>query len=148
MEKTIAEIPLAVQENLGCSSNEQVWHLRILSDEEAQRYKNLEPVEKELIRILRKQDDPETIGCLPVKEAEDLLSELGFDDIPEFMWIEDIVEEFYELDNGETVRWYGLVEEFVKTEKYKKHEEKLEREHDEKVARQSKLIEELDNEEE
>ncbi|MBD3159781.1 MAG: hypothetical protein GF309_13445 [Candidatus Lokiarchaeota archaeon] len=146
LEKTISEIPSAIQDSLGYSSYKLVWHLKIMSEERAQEYRNLEPVEIALIRILQNQNEPDSIGSISVSEAERRLSEQGFEDIPEFMLIKDIVEEFFKLDDGEMVRWYGLIEEFVKTEEYKKQEQKMIEASMEKEYRYIQLMEDLEEE--
>jgi hypothetical protein len=146
LEKTISEIPPAIQDSLGYSSYKLVWHLKIMSEERAQEHRNLDPVEIAFIRILQNQNNPDSIGSISVSEAERRLSEQGFDDIPEFMWIEDIVEEFFRLDNGEMVRWYGLIKEYAKTEEYKKQEQRMIEASIKKQGRYIKLMEDLEEE--
>lgn len=83
-----------------------------------------------------------------MKEAEEILSERGFDEIPEGIWVEDIVEETYRYEGDERVDWYFLVQEHLKTDEYKKHEEQILNQGLKKQRRHMELVKDLEEESE
>jgi hypothetical protein len=148
VDKVLAPIQVTKKEELGLDSKGPFWHLKKLSSEERDKYDSLLPVERALIGLLREQDEPGKRGRIPVKEAEEILSEQGFDEIPEGIWVEDIVEETYQYEGDERVDWYFLVQEHLKTDEYKKHEEQMLNQGLEKQRRHMEIVKDLEEESE
>lgn len=125
IDKILASLSSSLEEELDFHPPACVWHLKKITSEKRKKYTALEPVEKALIRILWKQNNPDRPGQIPVEQAERLLAEKGFTEIPEFIWIEDVVDDFFAFHQGEDIRWYGIIEEYKKTDDYKENLEIL-----------------------
>lgn len=102
------------------------WHLKILSNEEANAYRNLDSKGQALIRLLREQNDTKWLGEISRDEATGILADQGFED-PEHAYAGSNVEEFSTFYKGssESIWCYGIKKEFEKTEEYQQWQEEL-----------------------
>ncbi|TFG04249.1 hypothetical protein EU538_12565 [Candidatus Thorarchaeota archaeon] len=96
-----------------------VWHLKLLSDQESKRYRNLDEREKALIKILREKTDPEDLGRMRVDEAVELLRQEGLTEDTEHIYVEDVIRTSFDVVQGELIPCYEIVDEFSKTPEWK-----------------------------
>ena len=112
-----------------------LWHLLKLTPEEAANLQNLKPVDRALLRLLKNQNTAKRFGQMKSDDARVLLREQGFTNgETESLWIEDVVDNHYEYEDGKNIEWCRLIPENEKTEEYKKAEEEIQKEFDRKEA--------------
>lgn len=147
VDKTIAELDLKMDKELGLPWGLPTWHLKLLSPEETEWHKNLKPVAKAIIRLLRDQNDPQTLGSMPIEIGRRTLIDAGFADVDKYPYVVDKVRHFMSNGDGEMQPWFGLIHEFKKTEEYKQWSEDQSQRYLEKEARYMRMLEDLDEEE-
>jgi len=113
-----------------------IWHLLRLTSEDADKLRNLKKVDLALLGILKNQNGPERLGELKSEDAQNLLREQGFTEKEtEFLWVKDLVDHYYEFEDGKSIEWCRLIPEYEKTEEYKKEQERI----DEEFARKEEF---------
>ncbi|MFW9888589.1 MAG: hypothetical protein ACFFER_10425 [Candidatus Thorarchaeota archaeon] len=124
-DKTIDELSYQKMKEFGLPEESGfIWHLKVLAPEKAEFYKSLSPEAKALIRLLREQNDPITMGTMQKEVAIQRLNEQGFSDNLRYIHAEDTIEEFIGgRENNSSIWYYGLVKEYEKTEEFKKWQE-------------------------
>jgi hypothetical protein len=127
IDKTVDELAERTMKELGIPLTDVfTWHLKILSDEEADEYRKLDPKGQALIRLLREQNDTKWLGEISRDEATRILAEQGFED-PEHVYAGPNVEDFSTFYKGssESIWCYGIKREYEKTEEYQQWQEEL-----------------------
>ncbi len=120
----------------GLGTLHPMWHIKKLVPSEIEVLKKLPSRDLALIRLLQKQGDSDWLGRMKVKDAMKLLENEGFQmDSIYSLWVEDWVDNHYEYDNDTPIIWCYLIPEYNKTEEYKRAEEEMNREADERAAR-------------
>ena len=147
VDKTIAELDLKMDKELGLPWGLPTWHLKLLSPEETEWHRNLKPLAKVIIRLLRDQNDPQTLGSMPIENGRKALIDAGFADVDKYPYVVDKVRHFMSNGDGEMQPWFGLIHEFEKTEEYKQWSEDQSQRYLEKEARYMRMLEDLDEEE-
>lgn len=145
VDKTLDEVSYEMMREMGLpEKSEFIWHLKILSKEKIDFYRSLRPDEQALIRLLREQNDSEHRGEIPMDLAIKKLTDQGYSEgAVRYSHIEDTIGEFYTSWGDEkSVRTFGLVKEYEKTEEYKQWQEEREQRWMEKEHRYIHLLEE------
>jgi hypothetical protein len=142
VDKAIAELSDEFAKKLGLSYGEPVWHLKVLTQEESEMFQNLDELDKAILRLLRKQNNPQHLGAIPIEEGRKILQEQGFSVEDASFHIEDYVREYSAFKNDESIWWIGLIWAHERTEEYQKIREKQMKEYDKKEARRLQMIEE------
>jgi len=121
--------------------SELIWYLRILDKEEAQNLRALEPVATALLRLLYEQETPEHPGEMRVEDARAKLAEEGYaESETKYLSIGGRVATFWRLDTGQPVEWFRIIPEYEKSTEYKAAREEHERELEDIIAFQMKII--------
>ena len=144
VDKTIAELDLKMKKELGLPWEFPTWHLKLLSPEETEWHRNLKPLAKAIIRLLRDQNDPRTLGSMPIEIGRKALIDAGFADVHKYPGVGDKVRSFMSYVDGEMQSWFGLIHEFEKTEEYKQWSEEQDRRFQEKEQRYMRMVEDLE----
>jgi hypothetical protein len=111
------------------SSGRPLWHLLILTPDDADRLRNLDKVDFALLRLLKSQTTPKQEGEMKSEDARTILREQGFtDDDLQSLWVEDLVDHHYEFKDEKSIEWCRLIPENEKTEEYKKTMEEIQEE--------------------
>jgi hypothetical protein len=100
------------------SDGQLVWFLRILSEKEAERFRNLPEVSKCFIRILYSINTPGDLGVIRADDALKKLKEHGYD-IEYVPYVSGKTDDFFRLEDGELIQFHYLVPEEEKSEEYK-----------------------------
>jgi hypothetical protein len=137
------------------SLEEATWHLRLLTKEEQHERLALSRVKRALLRILWQEDDPDSRGEIPVKEAKQALLDAGFTDA-EIETVKDgilnLVETYlgFERCTNQSAWWYRLIPEYERhpSTEYVEAMRKTDEELIEKQMLQELFLEELEKEEE
>jgi hypothetical protein len=119
VDKTIAELDMKMEKELGLAWEFPIWYLKLLSPEETEWHRNLKPLAKAIIRLLRDQNDPRTLGSMPIEIGRKALIDAGFADVRKYPGVGDKVRPFMSYVDGEMQSWFGLIHEFEKTEEYR-----------------------------
>jgi hypothetical protein len=127
IDKTIDELTYQKMRELGLPEESGfIWHLKLPTPEKTEFYRQLRPEARALIRLLREQNDPRSMGIMPRDEAIKNLKEQGFTDDLKYIYAEDTIEDFIANWIGDGNVWcYGLVQEYEKTEEFKKWQEEV-----------------------
>ena len=147
VDKTIAELDLKMDKELGLPWEFPTWYLKLLSPEETEWHRNLKPLAKAIIRLLRDQNDPRTLGSIPTEIGRKALIDAGFADVHKCPFVVDKVRSFMSYVDGEMQWWFGLIHEFEKNEEYEQWSEKQSQRYLEKEERYQRMLEDLDEEE-
>jgi len=144
VDKTIADLHPKMEKELGLPCGLPTWHLKLLSPEETEWHMNLKPLAKAIIRLLRDQNDPQTLGSMPTEIGRKALIDAGFADVDKYPYVVDKVRNFLSYVDGEMQWWFGLIHEFEKTEEYKQLSEERFQRYSEKEARYMRMLEDLE----
>jgi hypothetical protein len=144
VDKTIAELNLKMEKELGLPWEFPTWHLKLLSPEETEWHSNLKPLAKAIIRLLRDQNDPQTLGSMPIEIGRKALIDAGFADVHKYPGVGNKVRSFMSYVDGEMQSWFGLIHEFEKTEEYKQWSEEQDQRFQEKEERYMRMVEDLE----
>jgi hypothetical protein len=147
VDKTIAELDLKMKKELGLPWEFPTWHLKLLSPEETEWHRNLKPLAKAIIRLLRDQNDPRTLGSIPTEIGRKALIDVGFADVHKYPFVVDKVRSFMSYVDGEMQWWFGFIHEFEKTEEYEQWSEMQSQRYLEREERYQRMLENLDEEE-
>jgi len=120
-----------------------VWFLRVPQEEKTQNLQSLPEVERKFLRLLHAVDIDRGLGMMREDVAIAKLREMGFD-INYVPWIDDRLETQYEWQDGEPVKWYCLIPEYLRTEEHKKALEEMD---DKEAKRVLWFMEEAEREE-
>jgi hypothetical protein len=141
IDKTIAELPDDAAAELGVTPGRPIWHLKLLTHDESAKLQRLSPLEQATIQLLREKDEPR-IGAIPEEEGRRILAEKGFLVEGLSFGIPGLVRTFFCYDKSKLEPWFGLIEEYEKTEEYKKHMEEMSEKAAEKEWREMRLDDE------
>ncbi len=88
---------------------EQIWFLRLLSEEESNNLQSLPQVEQVLLKLLRQVDTGRRRGAMKEEIILHKLREMGFEinEIPQI--VDRIDDAFMAEDDGEMIRWFYLI---------------------------------------
>jgi len=112
------------------------WHVSKLNPDDESKLRNLSAVDLAFLRILKNQNTPKQFGRIKSDDARIILRNQGFTEKEvEFLWVEDLVDHYYDFKDEKSIEWCRLIPEEEKTEEYKKAEEEMHREWEEKEAR-------------
>jgi len=117
---------------------ELTWHLKILSEEESTRLRNLGSEAKTLLKILRECDELGKLGRIREDVALKKLRELGFN-VKQVPWIDGKISTFFKVDQGQYIEWYYLVPEPMLSKEYRSAMEKMHKKSVEKEIRLAEL---------
>jgi hypothetical protein len=116
------------------SFEKPIWYVRPTSAEVAESYRNLPPHEWALLKLLWNQNDRNHLGQMKLEAAQEELRRQGF---PErrlrVLVIEGVVGHFFTTEDGVMTEWCYVLPEWEKTEEYKRSEEEILRQAQEKA---------------
>ena len=141
------EIDLVVDypsDNSGLNTGRPHWFLKILSDDEKQKLRELPQLKMSLLNILRNTSDDDFPGTLPIEVVNNQLISEGYS-TDEIKWLSitgRITRAKITGDAG-LVSCYMIVPEYEKTEEHKQFLEEAARRATEKELREMKFDEEV-----
>ena len=144
VDKTIAELDLKMDKELGLPWGLPTWHLKLLSPKETEWHRNLKPLAKAIIQLLRDQNDPRTLGSIPTGIGRKSLIDAGFADVDRYPFVMDKVRSFISNVDGENKWWFGLIEEHEKIEEYRQWSEEQSQRYFEREERYQRMLEDLE----
>jgi len=121
--------------------SELIWYLRILDKEDSQNLQALKPVATALLRLLYEQETPEHPGEMRVEDARAKLAEKGYaKSETKYLSVKDRVDTFCRLDTGRPEEWFRVIPEYKKSAEYKAAKEESDRELEDIIAFQMKIL--------
>ncbi len=115
-----------------------IWHLKLFSPEEEQQLRNLSSVDLSIIRIIQMKRSDEMLGMMKVTEVITELAKMGYNTEDKVrISVPNFIKKHYEYNGDELTKWCYLIPEYEKTEEYKRAEEEMNREADERAARKA-----------
>jgi len=116
------------------SFDKPTWYVRPLSSEDAQSHRSLPPHEWALLKLLWNQNDRDHLGQMKLEAVRGELRRQGFtEDVLEVLTIDGLVDHFFTTEDGVMTEWCYVLPEWEKTEEYKRSEEEILRQAQEKA---------------
>ncbi|MFQ5834146.1 MAG: hypothetical protein ACE5H4_15690 [Candidatus Thorarchaeota archaeon] len=104
----------------------RAWFLRVLSEEESRRLKQLPEVKRAFLRLLHECETEKELGAIREQDALRSLRELGFN-IDKVPWISHKISTTYEKEADKPIIWYYLTPQDELSEEFKATMEEADR---------------------